>query len=152
MKRGPKDIMPRVIALTTAIRMADNGSTEIAADTLRQVAGMLLDMIDVTEHDMIHIPANTMKTRCQSCGRSGYWAEGAKGGKVLVDCRPTGCIEPSAADKRDGQGIAHFATCPDARQWREYSAKQALAIAERKSGVTPVAGFGDRDRGLHGRG
>jgi hypothetical protein len=147
MKRTPKDIMPLVIPLVVAIRAADNGRCDVSIELLKHAATVLLDMMDVTGDRMIDVPANTMKTRCASCGRTGYWVDMPEGygknNRILVDCRPTGCIEPSASEHRDGKGIAHFATCPDAKEWRQTAARQALAQAEVKTGL---AARGSLDR------
>ncbi len=72
---------------------------------------------------------------CRSCGAAVVWVTAAKSGKSLpldAQSTPTGnlvmCTDGAsgrvrAADMLDGPAIprftSHFATCPDAKEWRK---------------------------------
>lgn len=76
------------------------------------------------------VPAGTRPSTCRSCGREVFWIVTAAGRRMPVDCtveggeRPTrkGFTDPSDAPgeltPKDGAGASHFATCPQAEQWR----------------------------------
>jgi hypothetical protein len=66
---------------------------------------------------MIPIPARTSPSRCRSCGQTIYWATHPSSGRahpVSIEHEdaeaPTGLV--------DGQGISHFADCPNANDHR----------------------------------
>jgi hypothetical protein len=48
-------------------------------------------------------------TTCRSCGAKVEWVETANGKKMPMD------LEPDA----EGNRISHFATCPQANDWRK---------------------------------
>ena len=53
--------------------------------------------------------------RCRTCRTECFWIRTEKGEALLVDCGAPGGITPSFP--RPGRGVAHFGTCPHAKQW-----------------------------------
>lgn len=63
------------------------------------------------------VPAGTPIASCRSCGRTIYWIVTGSGKRMPIDCTVPGAAAPTAKD--GGQGVSHFATCPDANTWRK---------------------------------
>lgn len=55
-------------------------------------------------------------TTCRSCGRCIVWLVTDKGRRMPVD--PEG-VKPGETVYEHGRHVSHFATCPQADQWRK---------------------------------
>jgi len=68
---------------------------------------------------LLAIPAGTASSRCRSCDAPIYWVKTALGRlmPVTVDQGRPGHLLPTVDS--EGAGIAHFATCPNANDWRK---------------------------------
>lgn len=64
------------------------------------------------------VPAGTQPAECggRSCRATIYWIVTGNGRRMPVDVDVEGGHEPS--EQEDGQGVSHFASCPDAQQFR----------------------------------
>lgn len=62
------------------------------------------------------VPRDTETSTCRGCSQVVYWITTAKGKKMPVDTRVDGGLEPLR--DRDGRGLSHFATCPNAEHFR----------------------------------
>jgi hypothetical protein len=64
------------------------------------------------------VPAGTRPSQCsgRDCRATVYWIETDSGKRMLVDCDVDGGAEPTGTE--DGQGVAHFGTCPNADDFR----------------------------------
>ena len=62
------------------------------------------------------VPEGTAATGCRSCRAVAYWVTTAAGAQMLVDCAVPGGRAPTATEA--GEGVSHFATCPQAKQWK----------------------------------
>ncbi len=60
------------------------------------------------------IPAGTREARCKSCGASIFWIVTTFGRRMPVD----------------GDGLSHFATCPDAAKHRRPKTAAPRAVGE----------------------
>ncbi len=56
------------------------------------------------------IPPGTPSAKCRSCQATIYWIETTKGKQMPCN----------------GDGTSHFASCPNADEWRKPSAQKAL--------------------------
>jgi hypothetical protein len=70
------------------------------------------------------VPAGTPAAQCRSCQEEVYWIVTAAGKRMPVDVEVEGGITPigggvPTAFDCDGRGVSHFATCPQADQWRQ---------------------------------
>lgn len=69
---------------------------------------------------LINIPAGTPPRACSGCGATIYWVVTDKGARapvhVNVEMAPTSA---APTDLLDGQGINHFADCPEASQFHK---------------------------------
>ena len=84
---------------------------------------------------MIAVPANADKGQCKSCGAEVFWIRTAAGKPMPIDCAVPDGVAPVrgvtlGADTqeaprwaRDGAGLPHFATCPNAAQHRTKKAQ-----------------------------
>jgi hypothetical protein len=68
------------------------------------------------------VPAGTPAASCRSCDEEVYWITTANDRKMPVDCTVEGGHAPT--DRDPGQGVSHFATCPDRDRWRGPRAKR----------------------------
>jgi hypothetical protein len=68
---------------------------------------------------LLAVPAGTIAGRCRSCESPIYWVKTALGRRmpVTIDETRPGHRMPTLA--LEGAGIAHFATCPNANDWRK---------------------------------
>lgn len=68
------------------------------------------------------VPAGTRQAQCGSCQAPIYWIETARGKRMPVDCDVDGGRRPFTGvpgdGERDGRGVSHFATCPNAEEHR----------------------------------
>ena len=62
------------------------------------------------------VPAGTPAATCRSCRKQVWWITTQTGRRLPIDCRTEHGILPR--DTHDGRGVAHSATCPDAKTWR----------------------------------
>ena len=62
------------------------------------------------------VDAGTGAERCRSCQAVVYWITTAAGRPMPVDCAVAGGRAPTATEP--GEGVSHFATCPQAKQWK----------------------------------
>lgn len=68
---------------------------------------------------VLRIPAGTPASQCRSraCRATIYWIAHPTTGRLHpVDCAYPDGAAPTATE--DGQGVSHFATCPDAPHFR----------------------------------
>jgi hypothetical protein len=64
------------------------------------------------------VELGTRAAQCRSCRTTPlYWIVTANGKKLLVDCDVQGGWRPGSEGNLNGRGVAHFATCPDAKMW-----------------------------------
>lgn len=66
------------------------------------------------------VPKGIKPTECRgiNCGAVVYWISHPETGRSHpIDCEHDGCFPPTS--REDGLGISHFATCPDAEQFRK---------------------------------
>lgn len=64
------------------------------------------------------VPADTRHTLCRSCGVMVFFVMQPSGKPMPIDVLVQGGKMPHPKDKSDGRGVSHFATCPQASQWR----------------------------------
>lgn len=64
-----------------------------------------------------HVPAGTSSATCRSCQATIYWILTAASKRMPVDCAIEGGAPPTATS--GGQGLSHFATCPQASEHRK---------------------------------
>lgn len=69
------------------------------------------------------VPAGTERAECRSCHAPVYWIVTDSGKRMPVDCEVEGATRPfkgvpGDGGEREGKGISHFATCPNAAQHR----------------------------------
>lgn len=64
------------------------------------------------------VPMGTPPSVCKatSCRKPIYWIETAKGKRMPIDCDAPGGKLPTRTDP--GQGVPHWATCPEAKAFR----------------------------------
>lgn len=62
------------------------------------------------------VPRDSQPSRCRGCGAVVYWITTPRGKKMPVDTRAEGGLTP--LPDRDGRGVSHFATCPNAEAFR----------------------------------
>jgi hypothetical protein len=63
------------------------------------------------------VPKQAKETSCRSCDAKGlFWVVTGSGRRMIVDCIVAGGKLPDGVD--DGKGVAHFATCPYAEDFR----------------------------------
>lgn len=65
------------------------------------------------------VPAGTPRAECRSCHAPVYWIATAAGKRMPVDCAVDGGANPfkgvpGDGGERDGKGVSHFVTCPNA--------------------------------------
>lgn len=72
---------------------------------------MLFDTIPPGYYEM---PANPKPERCRSCGAMVVWAKTSKGADIPLNV----AAQVTIAGKHYGR--THFATCPQAREWRRH--------------------------------
>lgn len=69
------------------------------------------------------VPAGTQASECRSCKATVYWIVTPSGKRMPVDCEVDGGYSPFKGvpgdGEQDGSGVSHFATCPQAAQWRQ---------------------------------
>ena len=64
------------------------------------------------------VPIGTRPAQCRSCQTIPlFWVTTQNNKKLLVDCDVDGGWRPGAPGELDGQGVAHFATCPQGKMW-----------------------------------
>lgn len=73
-------------------------------------------MPDPTKGPWFAVPAGTRPSSCRSCEEEVYWITTKHDKKMPVDCTVEGAYTPT--DRDEGQGVSHFATCPQRDQWR----------------------------------
>jgi hypothetical protein len=61
------------------------------------------------------IPRDTPPAKCRGCGATVYWASTPEGKLTPIDTDVDGGVVPTR--KKDGTGISHFLTCPDAAKF-----------------------------------
>lgn len=62
----------------------------------------------------LEIPAGAEVVRCRSCGAAIVWGQTSKGAAVPVN------VDQVRMVGGKGYGVTHFATCPEAREWRRH--------------------------------
>jgi hypothetical protein len=70
------------------------------------------------------IPYLAAPGTCLSCHAFGYWITTAKGKKMLVEVEGTDARQKDPMPRENGIGQAHFATCPQAKDWRGHTRAQ----------------------------
>lgn len=66
---------------------------------------------------LFEVPPGADQVACKGCGAPVYWILTKKQKKMPVDCHAgAGCQTPTT--ERPGFGVSHFATCPQAAQFR----------------------------------
>jgi len=68
---------------------------------------------------LVPIPAGAREARCRSCGAPIYWVATKNGKRMPVEVtvrHDFRCEVPT--HDRWGQGVSHFASCPQSRSWR----------------------------------
>jgi hypothetical protein len=66
----------------------------------------------------VTVPHTADRARCRGCGATVYWVTTGRNRKMPVDCAVPGGAPPVRTPAQDGRGIAHFATCPKAGEFR----------------------------------
>lgn len=62
------------------------------------------------------VPPATPAQKCRACPKMIYFVRTARGSTMPVDCGVPGGVAPTATES--GEGVSHFATCPNADRFR----------------------------------
>lgn len=72
------------------------------------------------------IPKGTPQGKCRSCRAAIYWVTTPMGKSMPVDVAVPDGVQPTR--EKDGRGISHFATCPQADEHRRPKRQQELPL------------------------
>jgi hypothetical protein len=77
----------------------------------------------MTQGPFFPVGAHLQAAKCKSCEKPIYWIRTKAGRHMPVDCDVEGGQKPFVPVPGDGEpqngiGVSHFATCPNAAQYR----------------------------------
>jgi hypothetical protein len=66
----------------------------------------------------IPVPHTADRAKCRGCRAVVYWVNTVRGRRMPVDCAVPDGVAPVRSPAQDGRGVAHFAMCPAAGEFR----------------------------------